>query len=305
MRQMTRAFLFKLFLLLDKLGLHVLPKHYYTPVPDYSWLRTHKEAWTGRASLAGVHWDLDQQLEWLEGICKPYYREMAGLGFYKEAAARKLGPGFGPIESQVVHCFVRAQAPPRIIEIGSGISTACLLRASEMNLQEGRAGSQIFAIEPYPKKALRDLGKTTHLEQLCQTVPLSVFAQLKAGDLLFIDSSHAVKVGSDVIRIYLDIIPSLPPGVFIHIHDIYLPYLYPRSMLSYPFAWQETALLLALLKNNQHMSVLACLSALHYDRTDKLVALLSDYQPQSNSEGLCVSFPAVGHFPNSLWLRTS
>ena len=304
MRHWARAVSSQLFYLLDRVGLHVLPKHYYTPVPDYWWLRTHREIWSGRANLAGVEWDLDRQLEWLEGICRPYYHEVAGLGFYNEVKARRLGPGFGPIESQVVHCFIRAQAPPRIVEIGSGVSTACLLHASELNIREGRPGSELVAIEPYPRKGFRDLGKTTHIQQLCQTVPQSVFAQLKAGDLLFVDSTHTVRVGSDVIRIYLDIIPSLAPGVFIHIHDIYLPYLYPRSMLFHPVAWQETPLLLGLLKNNQHLAVLACLSALHYDRTDKLIALLSDYQPQSNSDGLCVSFPAKGHFPAGLWLRT-
>jgi hypothetical protein len=247
---------------------------------------------------------LDQQLEWLEEVCRPYYHEVAGLGFYKEATARGLGSGFGQIESQVVHCFVRAKAPPRIIEIGCGVSTACLLHASDINIQEGRLGSQIIAIEPYPKKAFHSSGKIAHIEQVCQTVPHSVFAQLKAGDLLVIDSSHAVKVGSEVIRIYLDIIPRLAAGVFIHIHDIYLPYLYPRSVLFYPFGWQETALLLALLTNNKHLSVLSCLPALHYDRSDKLRALLSDYQPQTNCDGLCASHPAKGHFPNSLWLRT-
>ena len=227
-------------------------------MPVYSWLRTHKEAWTGRASLAGIPWDLDQQLEWLAEICRPYYHEVAGLGFYEEATARGLGQGFGEIESQVLHCFVRAKAPARIIEIGSGVSTACMLHASDMNIRDGRAGSQIVTIEPYPTNAFCNLGKVTHIEQVCQIVPYSVFAQLKPGDLLFIDSSHAVKVGSDVIRIYLDIIPSLPPAVFIHIHDIFLPYLYPRSVLFYPFACQETALLLALLTNNTYQFLPAC-----------------------------------------------
>jgi hypothetical protein len=93
-------------------------------------------------------------------------------------------------------------------------------------------------------------------------------------------------------------------AVFIHIHDIYLPYLYPRSVLFYPFASQETALLLALLTNNKHLSVLCCLSALHHDRTNRLRSLLSDYQPQANLEGLCPSYPPKGHFSNSLWSQT-
>jgi hypothetical protein len=65
---------------------------------------------------------------------------------------------------------------------------------------------------------------------------------MEAGDLLFIDSSHAVKTGSEVLRIYLEIIPGLPAGVYVHVHDINLPYLYSRDALSAYYASQETAL---------------------------------------------------------------
>jgi len=292
-------------LLLDRLGIHILPKHYYTPVPDYKWLRQHREAWMGRAPLIGVDWDLDQQVEWLEHICRPYYHEVAGLDWYKQASRQTLGPGFGAVEAQVLHCFIRSQAPPRIVEIGSGVSTMCMLNALSINQQENRPPSEVVCVEPYPSEALRKNQNITLIEQPCQMVATTVFSQLRAGDLLFIDSSHAVKLGSDVIRIYMDIIPSVSTGVFIHIHDIFLPYLYPRAALSYPFGSQETALLLALLTNNEHLSVLASLSALHYDRTQELAHIASDYRPQPNFEGLAVDFPAKGHFPNSLWLRTT
>lgn len=293
----------KIFLLLDRLGLHILPKHYYTPVPDYHWLRQHPEAWMGRAPLIGVGWDLDQQVDWLSHICRPYYHEVAGLNWHQEAAHKALGPGFGAIESQILHCFIRSQAPPHILEIGSGMSTMCMLNALTMNRQESRPPSDVVCVEPYPSKVLQANRNITLIDQPCQTVQRSVFAKLRSGDLLFIDSSHAVKLGSDVIRIYLDIILGLSPGVFIHIHDIFLPYLYPRAALSYPFGSQETALLLALLTNNEHLSVLASLSALHYDRTQELANVATDYRPQANLEGLAID-SAKGHFPNSLWLRT-
>ena len=106
------------------------------------------------------------------------------------------------------------------------------------------------------------------------------------------------------MRIYLEIIPNLPPGVFIHIHDVFLPYLYPRDALRSPYGWQETAVLLALLTNNSHVRVLSCLSALHYDRTGGLAGLFEDYAPQQNEEGLCKGNPAIGHFPCSIWLES-
>ncbi|MGA2000616.1 MAG: class I SAM-dependent methyltransferase [Terriglobales bacterium] len=295
----------KVFFLGDRVGIHILPKHYYTPVPDYTWLAENRQAWIGRSSMPGVHWDLDEQLGWLADICAPYYSEVGGLESFRNATSSGWGPGYGPIESQVLHCFVRRCAPARVIEIGSGVSTACVLNAVGRNRREGRAESQITCVEPYPSKMLLQLSGVTLLRQMSQTVPMGVFDQLAAGDLLFIDSTHAVKTGSDVMQLFLDILPRLARGVFVHIHDIYLPYVYPRNTMHRYFGWQETALLLALMVNNQKLKTLCCLSALHYDRTQQMRALLPDYLPQANDEGLEPAPSAPGHFPSSLWLQTA
>lgn len=113
-----------------------------------------------------------------------------------------------------------------------------------------------------------------------------IFDELETGDLVFIDSSHSVKVGSDVLRIYLDIIPNLSLGVFIQIHDIFLPYLYPRDALTSFSGWQETSLVLALLTNQNKLETLACISWLHYQCPEKLKEILPDYTPQGNHFGL-------------------
>ena len=306
-RAPLRQMWFKIFLLAERLGVHVLPKNFYTPIQDFHWLENNKEAWIERASLEGIEWDLDHHLEWLTEICGPYYHEVAGLHFYQESGDCEWGPGFGAIESQVLHCFLRSKAPARIVEVGSGQSTVCMLEASRLNAMDGRPETRITCVDPYPRKSLRGMENVTVLKQTCQAAPRAIFSQLQCGDLLFIDSSHAVKVGSDVIRIYLDLIPSLPPGVYIHIHDINLPYLYSRSTLSAYFHTnsQETALLVALLTNNKKLSVLASLSGLHYDRPREMKELLLDYQPQGNAQGLCPSYPVHGHFPSSTWLRTA
>lgn len=296
---------FRCFLALDRLGLHVLPKHFYTPVPDYAWLRQNQEFWTAPATLYGVHWDLDEQLAWLRRICEPYRHEVAGLSGYEAITQGAVGPGYGPIESQVLHCFIRSYRPRRIVEIGSGVSTFCMLAAAERNAADGGRASAITCVEPYPSRPLSESRRIKLLQKPCQTAAFDIFDALGAEDLLFIDSSHAVKVGSDVVRIYLDIVPRLAAGVLIHIHDIYLPYLYSRSTLSHWFgASQETALLLALLTHNPHLRVLASLSALHYDRSSELKAILPDYNPRANVGGLHGPIASGAHFPNSIWLQT-
>jgi hypothetical protein len=303
LKQVFKETSYRLFFALDVLRLHVLPKHFYTPVPDYRWLRANRELWIGRASLRGVGWDLAAQMEWIGQICRPYHHEVAGLRSFHEITARRVGPGFGPIESQLLHCFVRAKAPRQVIEIGSGVSTACMLQAIRMNEDEGRE-TRVTCVEPFPKEAFHSIKNITHLRQPLQSVPLSLFGQLRAGDFLFIDSSHAVKIGSEVLRIYLDIVPALPAGVFVHVHDINLPYEYPRDALSAYYASQETALLLALLTDNPRLSILACLSGLHYDCPDQLRSIMSDYRPQANQEGLPAPDALPFHFPSSIWLLT-
>ncbi len=304
-RHLIRTVRFRLFLLFERLGVHILPKTYYSPIQDHHWLAKNSHLWVDRCHLIGVDWDVDKQFAWVEEICKPYYREVAGLKFYKESTERAWGPGYGPIESQVLHCFIRTVAPPQIIEIGSGQSTMCMLHASAMNAQHRRASSHIVSIDPYPRKELLHQPGITILKEACQSVPSEAFSKLRPGDLLFVDSSHAVKVGSDVIRIYLEIIPALPPGVFVQIHDIFLPYLYsPSTLLANLNNSQETALLAALLTGNKGLSVLASLAALHRDKTQQLQTLLSDYRPQPSLEGLRQTDPPTGHFPSSIWMQT-
>jgi len=303
-RRRIKQQLFRAFLVLDRLGVHLLPKHFYSPVPDYAWLRAYREVWTTPSSLLGVDWNLDAQFEWLRETCRNYYGEVEGLEFFDGLTGGEWGLGYGAIESQILHCFIRKWKPQRIVEIGSGVSTMCMLHAAEMDRSVSGKMPEITCIEPFPSPALRRTKDIRLIPEICQTVPASFFAVLASGDFLFIDSSHAVKLGSDVIRIYLDIIPRLAPGVFIHIHDIYLPYLYPRDALFKPFGWQETALLLALLINNDQLEVLSCLSALHYDRTAQLEQILSDYAAADGVRGLAPCANPTGNFPSSIWLKT-
>jgi len=303
LRHSLKSGSFRFFHWLDAIGLHILPKHYYTPVPDYGWLKKNRAAWMKRAPLVGLEWNLDGQIEWLKQCCRAYYGEVSGLNLYREFTTTRLGPGFGPIESQILHCFIRQFSPSNIIEIGSGVSTACILEATRRNEQEKKAAQRITCVEPFPSVFLKEQKNIRLIQKTCQEVDISEFESLREGDFLFIDSSHTVKVGSDVVRIYTEIIPKLRAGVTIHIHDIYLPYLYPRNVLENYFGWQETVLVLALLTNNPKIEILSCLSALHYDRATDLKSVLPDYNPQPGQEGLS-SGPEKGFFPSSLWLRT-
>ena len=287
-------------------GVVVLPNHYYTPVADVHELRKLRKIWANRSAMVGVDMNVAAQAEEVLRTVKPYEPEYRGNAAYKEGTAKGFGPGFGYIEAQCLHGVLRSRKPRRVCEVGSGVSTYCTLRALECNESEGHFG-RLTCIEPNPSKFLRAAAdKSIELiEQPVQAVDPNFFRELEAGDLLFIDTTHVVKPGGEVIYLYLEVLPRLRPGVIVHIHDIYFPYLYQRNLLQLNslFQWSETALLLALLVNNSRMNVLFCLSLLHYDAPAVLRSVFPEYSPQLAEDGLCAS-EATGHFPSSIYLQT-
>lgn len=289
---------------LERSRLHVLPAHFYSSVPQRRWLRDNEELWRRPTELPGVRWRLDEQVDWLARVCTaPYLDEVRGFGFLRDLDARGIDFRYGAIEAQVLHCAMRAFAPKRVVEIGSGASTAIMSAAVSRTVAEGGQASEITTIDPYAPAALRHLPHVSVREVPAQRVPTETVTGLGAGDLLFIDSTHAVKTGSELHRIYLELLPSLPPGVLVHIHDIYLPYQYSPWVLDDIWDWQETALLSALLVGNDRFEVLSCQSALHHARPDALAAVLPDYRPRPMTRGIDDG-RGTGHFPSSIWLRT-
>jgi hypothetical protein len=130
-----------------------------------------------------------------------------------------------------------------------------------------------------------------------------LFEELGAGDLLFIDSSHTVRPGSDVNYIVLEVLPRLRPGVIVHFHDIYLPYDYQRNVLRTYFQWMETSLLRAYLVNNSRTRILFCLSQLHYDRPSVLQEVFPEYVRAPDEDGLEAPNSLQGHFPASIFFE--
>lgn len=300
-RTMKRAS-FGLFRNLDRFGIHLLPKHFYTPIQDQAWLNKNLALWARPTDMTSLQWDLNKQLRWVSEVCSNYYGEVCGFATFTEGTQSGYGRGYGPVEAQVLHCVIRYFKPKRVIEVGSGVSTFCTLKALDLNEREGSDPSQMTCIEPFPKPQLLSMRGVTVVKKLLQEVDVSIFQELQSGDLLFIDSSHAVKTGSDVPVLLLEVLPQLRPGVLVHIHDIFLPYTYSRDSLRNYFGWQETALLLALLKGNSNFEVLSCLSALHYEKREALRIVLSDYSPQAEfAPGLALA-SSPGHFPSSTWL---
>ena len=162
---------------------------------------------------------------------------------------------FGWLDGRTLFVLLRAWRPKRLVEVGSGYST---LLASDVNKRFLDGTCQIDAIEPYPRPFLHNPSFGVRLiEKKVQDVPLEEFEGLEPGDVVFIDSSHVCKTGSDVQFLYFEVLPRLRAGVRIHIHDIFLPLEYPKEwVLDANRSWNEQYLLRALLMDSTAYRVL-------------------------------------------------
>jgi len=153
---------------------------------------------------------------------------------------------------------IRKEKPRKIVEVGSGFSSAVMLDT----LEQTHASAALTFIEPYPDRlysllSTRDRSTAEiHINRV-QEIPLSVFDELEAQDILFIDSSHVAKVGSDVTFLFLRVLPRLKPGVIVHVHDIFYPFTYPAEWIREGRAWNESLFLRAFLAGNPKFQTMA------------------------------------------------
>ena len=163
---------------------------------------------------------------------------------------------FGPMDSLMLSGMLATLKPRRYVEIGSGHST----RIARWTVREKQLGTMITCIDPAPRKAIDQLADEIVREGLLQVSP-EVFAALRENDILFFDGSHLAFSGTDCQRFFLEILPALPEGVYVHIHDIFLPNDYPARITNRYY--NEQQLLAAFLFGNREFEVVLPVNYLH------------------------------------------
>ena len=265
-------------------GLDVVRRGIYSPIPDVWELP--EEAWSARASMLGVELDLDAQLAFLEGPLRPYLgafgEEPGDDGFTLQNGL------YGSGVAEVLYAMIRHLRPQRVLELGSGYSSLVIARGLTRNRGEGSPGRHLVA-DPYPSPLLDRRQGEFEIERVAaEHVPLERFEELEAGDVLFVDTSHTVKVAGDVNRIVLEGLPRLRPGVVVHFHDVFLPYEYPATLVrDGGLFWQEQYLLHAFLAFNPAFEIMLAMAALRRERGPRLAAAL----------------PSAAQLPSAFWLR--
>ena len=233
---------------------YVPPGHFYSPIPNLDEVRENESTIFGSVpnALAGIDLAEASQLQLLAEF-KTYYSELPftanktpTLRYFFENSS------YSYSDAIFLYCMIRHAQPKRIVEIGSGHSSCVTLDTNELFFS---GAIKTTFIEPYPELLL-SLLKPSDKEGIrlipsnLQDVEAEVFQSLEANDILFVDSTHVCRINSDVNRILFEILPSLKSGVYVHFHDIFYPFEYPKEWVYEGRAWNEAYALRAFLQFN-------------------------------------------------------
>lgn len=263
-----------------RLGWHLVRADAYSPVVDAEALAP--DAFTQAAPMPGLELDLDGQVERLQAL-EPQLRSWHpprdppgdDWGFHLH------NPYYGPLDAELLHSMLRRHRPTRVLELGSGYSSLVIAAAAADNRDEGHPLEHTI-VDPGMSALTERLAGARRLRTPAQSLDASEFETLGAGDVLFVDTSHAVRAGGEVVRIVLEVLPRLSFGVIVHFHDVFRPFEYPRVLFEhYNLHWQEQYLLQAFLAFNQNFNVLFAAHALARLRTEPVRALVPSLTPRN------------------------
>lgn len=259
----------------DRWGYHIRPIHYYEPLPDFRSITT--EQINRRRTYPGIDFNWEKQLALVKELAK-YHDEFSRIEFDFNNRF------FKGVDAAVYYSLIRHLKPQRIIEVGGGYSTQIAVKALAVN-GEGK----LICIEPYPEDRLDNAKLQIELiAKRVEEIDLDFFSCLQTNDILFIDSSHTVKFGSDVCYEFLEILPGIARGVWVHVHDIFFPRDYPAEwLIKRRLAVNEQYLLEAFMSFNRNFEVALSNHWLSIDHAPPVSAL---WPPIINSVGKGSSF---------------
>ena len=289
---------------IEALGYNVARKSdFYSPLPSESGLVRTVSRWNRPSALAGVSYDIDRYKHRLRELTLRYWDEFEALPPYTETAMAGFGPGYTEFDALVLYATIRDLKPARYFEVGSGVSTFYCSVAASRNADEGRP-VQIRCIEPSPLEQLHMLPGVEILSRQVQDLSPEMFLELHDGDVLFIDSTHVLRIDGDVSFLVLEVLPRLRKGVAIHVHDVPFPYNIPypaehwvlgktHRAPDWPMYWNEAMVLQAFLAFNNAFEIEISAPLIRYHDEAFLSATVPLYQ-------------SVAEEPNtlsSIWLR--
>jgi hypothetical protein len=276
-----------------KHGFLPVPVHFYSPIPDIEDLKK-RNIWSVESKLRGINLDVGRQLEFLRSLSE--YGEECRWPIQKgrEDIFYHSNNSFSFSCAAVLHSVIRKYRPSKLVEIGSGMSSIVISDAVLKNQREFGKKCEYTVIDPYVSDLITSgmlKGVTDHIANRVELVGMEPFERLGKNDILFIDSSHQAKIGSDVNFEYLELIPQLNPGLLVHIHDVCLPWEYPREYAlneSFRQFWTEQYVLQAFLAFNNEFDILLAGNYMHVKYYNEYTNAFPHYDRQKRDS--CSSF---------------
>lgn len=261
------------------------PGHFYSPIVNTKEIIEKEDViWASRKTpnIDDIDLNIETQKKLLSSISS-FYRELPFKKKKKEFDTNRYifeNGMYSYTDGIVLYGMLRHLSPKRVIEVGSGYSSALMLDVNEQFFDNG---IKLTFIEPFPDRLRKiimgtDGERATIIEEKVQDVPIDVFAQLESGDILFIDSTHVSKCGSDVNHILFKILPNLKKGTYIHFHDIFYPFEYPKEWVIKGYNWNENYLLRAFLMNNKGYSIQLFSDYMHLHHKDDFSKMTLSYK---------------------------
>lgn len=257
-----------------KHGFLPVPVHFYQPVPDIFELEK-RNVWDTISKLRGIRFEPEIYIEFFKQISLKYADE-CNWPNEQSPDPRQFylhNENFSYGCAAPLHCIIRHNKPGQIVEIGSGYSSRVIAAAIELNNFENHE-TRYTVIDPYSRLDVNNFPKNTSIiRQPVELMNLDIFESLEENDILFIDSSHVCKTGSDVNFEILEILPALKKGVLIHFHDVSLPFEYGKVYATNPafrVFWTEAYLLQAFLICNSDFQIILPMAYLQRHYLDDL-----------------------------------
>ncbi len=278
--------------LAEKLGFHLVPHHFYQPIPDFDRIPEH--LWEDSGDPLGIAFPLDRMAELLATIVRDFGEELRSFpvedpqpgkfhGFYLHNTY------FGSVDAEILYGIVRTRRPRRIIEIGSGFSTRLMRSAIERNIADHPAHKcKLITVDPFASESLDADASAPWgvMRYPVQALDPDSVRELEPRDMLFIDSSHVLCTGSDVAFAFQELIPRIGPGVLVHIHDVFIPGEYPRKWVkTRRTAWNEQYILQALLTCSETYRVYFAGQWMRVRHPNLLGKHITSFHPEFTSPG--------------------
>jgi hypothetical protein len=281
---------FKLFPVFEEHGIHITHNHFYSPIPDTRFIKPKV------FNMDFINIDINEQFDYLNYLTDKYSEELPHI--FKTFIGNSR---FDGLDAYVAYLLIRELMPENIIEIGSGYSTIIQSEALVKNCK-----GAITCIEPYPDIDLSSIKYVKKVyEEKLENISTDIFKILNENDILFIDSSHVVKTGSDVLKIFTEILPVLNKGVVVHFHDIFLPLDYPISWMKQEYRfWNEQYFLYNFLLFNNSFKIVFSNSYLGYEFPQQIKDLFPKNFSNEVAKVFKEFFPEIEWFGGgSFWIK--